>query len=502
MNNKRNIKHFIQNNKIDICVLIAMISFAFIICVNFLKPHFPLDAYYISAYGYSHYIPTFLASNRMFCALLFKLWTVLDISLNTEMIIMGIVLTFVMAISWFILYKCVMKLTKKENSIFYNILIAAASFLVVFNFCTAEGLLFIEDATMPIGVFCSILGACILVTDKKIRYIISLILITIASVLYQGTIGIFVLLALVLIAIKNKGNIKLIVKDTIIIGLIYCFAMIFNFIGVKIWSHILNIQFREFTFPSISTIIHTIIEFGKILLINNCGIGPKYWYLTTLLIMSTIFIANIIIKKKDYFEILEYFVLITLSILIPIIPTIVTPVGSQYLEPRMAMCFGSSIGILIIFLVSVSRIDKNKILLFILTIISILSFIGNSIYMIVASTATLNVNKIEKIIAEQIINEIQEYEEQTQNEIKAIGIAFDKNPTRYYNKEPQLISFNIRGFGTIWAVKEIITTYSGKEYKDTIVPENIKEDFLEKDWDTYNKEQLVFDGENLYICIF
>ena len=86
MNNK-NIKDFILNNKIDICVLIAMISFAFIICCNFLKPHFPLDAYYISAYGYSSYIPTFLASNRMFCALLFKLWIALDISLKKEMVL-------------------------------------------------------------------------------------------------------------------------------------------------------------------------------------------------------------------------------------------------------------------------------------------------------------------------------------------------------------------------------------------------------------------------------
>lgn len=502
MKSKNNIKNYITNNKINIFILFAMISFAYIICFNFLKPHFPLDAYYISAYGYSPYIPTFLASNRMFCALLFKLWIALDISLKKEMIIMGIVLTFVMTISWFILYKCVMKLIKKENSIVYNILIVAASFLVVFNFCTAEGLLFIEDATMPLGVFCSILGACMLITNKKIRYIISLILITIASILYQGTVGIFVLLALVLIAIKNKGNIKLIVKDTIIIGLIYCFVMIFNFVGVKIWSNILNYQSREFEFPSISIIINTILNYGKKLLIYNCGIGPKYWYLSTLLIISIIFVINIVIKKKDYFEIFEYFVLITLSVLIPIIPVIVTPVEVQYLEPRMVMCFGSVIGILTIFLVSVSRIDKNKILLFILTTIAILNFIGNSIYMIVASTATLNVNRIEKIIAEQIINEIDEYEKKTKNEIKGIGIAYDKNYTMYYNGEPQLICFNVRGFGTSWAIKEIITTYSGKEYKDVTVPENVKEEFLKKDWDTYNKEQLVFDGENLYICIF
>lgn len=502
MKNTKKIKQIILNNKVDICILIAMIAFAFIICFNFLKPHFPQDAYYISAYGYSPYIPTFLASNRMFCALLFKLWIVLDISLNQEMVLMATISIFAMVIAWFILYKCIIKLIKKENSIVHNIVIVAASFLVVFNFCTAEGLLFIEDATMPLGVFCSILGACVLTTDKKIKVIISLLLITIASVLYQGTVGIFVLLALVLIAIKHKGNIKLIVKYTIIIGLIYCFAMIFNFIGVKIWSHILNLQSREFDFPSISIIINTIIKYGKKLLIDNCGIGPKYWYLEILIILSITFIINISIKKKNYFEILEYVVLIILSIIIPIIPVIVTPVDLQYLEPRMAMCFGSIIGILIIFLVSVSNIDKNKILLFIITTISILSFIGNSIYMIVASTATLNVNRIEKVIADQIINDIEEYENNTHNQIKGIGVAFDKTFTQYYKGEPKLGCFSLRSFGTSWAVKEIITTYNGKVYENVEVPDNIKEEFLTKDWDTYNKEQLVFDGENLYICIF
>ena len=51
-----------------------------------------------------------------------------------------------------------------------------------------------------------------LLTNKKHRYIISLILVTISGLFYQVTSSIFVLLALVLIAIKNKCNIKLIVK--------------------------------------------------------------------------------------------------------------------------------------------------------------------------------------------------------------------------------------------------------------------------------------------------
>lgn len=174
--------------------------------------------------------------------------------------------------------------------------------------CTAEGLLYIEVGTMPFGILFAILGACILATDKKLRYLISLILVTISGLFYQVTSSIFVLLALVLIAIKHKGNIKLVIKDTIIIALIYGFAMIVNFVGVKLWDKALQYEFRKFEFPSIATIIGTILKFGETILIYNVGIGPKYWYIALLVVLTIIFIAGMILRKKNYFMILEYIV--------------------------------------------------------------------------------------------------------------------------------------------------------------------------------------------------
>ena len=56
--------------------------------------------------------------------------------------------------------------------------------------------------------------------------------------------------------------------------------------------------------------------------------------------------------------------------------------------------------------------------------------------------------------------------------------------------------------GTSWAVKEIISTFTGRTFKNTNVPQDVKEKFLQNDWDRYNKEQLVFEEENLYICIY
>ena len=166
------------------------------------------------------------------------------------------------------------------------------------------------------------------------------------------------------------------------------------------------------------------------------------------------------------------------------------------------MCFGAIIGILIIFLLAVVEIDKNKVLLNILIIVTALNFIGNSIFLVVASSTTLITNQLDKFIAQEIIKEIDAYEETTGEKIKKIGVAFDKTYTMYYEGQPELRCFNIRSMGTSWAVKEVITTYSGRKYENTTVPKEITEEFLTNDWTNYNKDQLVFDGENLYICIY
>ena len=498
---KFNFLEYIKKNKINIFIFLGMLIFAFIVCSNFLKEHYTNDSYYISAYGYDYYVRHFLLSNRMFSALFLLIFKWLDIPFYKEITIMAVILTFIMVLAWFILYKFVIKLMKKEKSIIYNILIGLASFLVVFNMCTAEGLLYVEVGTMPFGILFAILGACILATDRKFKYVISLILVTMSGLFYQATSAMFVLLALVLIAIKHKGNIKAIIKDTIFIAVIYGIAMIVNFIGVKIWAKILGDEFRKFEMPSIVAILATILKFGETILIDNVGIGPKYFYLALIAILTVIFIIGIILRKKDYFMILEYVTLIILSIIIPIIHILATP-ATQYIEPRMAMCFGSIIGILIIFLLAVVEIDRNKYLLIAVATITIFNFIINSVFLITASSATLVTNRLDHFIVKDIIQEIEKYETTSGKTIKNVGVAFDKKYTMYYEGEPALRCYNVRSMGTSWAVKEIISTFTGRTFKNTNVPQDVKEKFLQNDWDRYNKEQLVFEEENLYICIY
>ena len=53
-----------------------------------------------------------------------------------------------------------------------------------------------------------------------------------------------------------------------------------------------------------------------------------------------------------------------------------------------------------------------------------------------------------------------------------------------------------------WSAIEVIEFYSGEKYNKVETPSNIIERFAEENWDFYNPDQLVFEGNTLYICLF
>ena len=232
--NNINIKEKILNNKKDIYIFLGMTIFSVIICANFLRIHFAADTYCLNSYGYHSYILHFLNSARIFSALELWISQILDITLLTNLRIMSVIAIGCMALSWFILYKYSIKLLQKEKSIFFNILIGLVSFLIIFTFSTCEMLMFAESGMMGLSILLSIIAACIFNSNVKHRYIWSWVLVLLASFAYQSTIALFVLVALIMESYRNNGDIKKIVKEALMIGLIYGISLVINLGVVKI----------------------------------------------------------------------------------------------------------------------------------------------------------------------------------------------------------------------------------------------------------------------------
>lgn len=54
-----------------------------------------------------------------------------------------------------------------------------------------------------------------------------------------------------------------------------------------------------------------------------------------------------------------------------------------------------------------------------------------------------------------------------------------------------------------WADVFAVNYYTGQNYVKKEVPENVKEYFLDKDWNEFNvQEQVVFQGDTVYWCVY
>lgn len=139
---KEKIGEWVVKNKYNICIFLGMLFFSFVICTNFIKTHFALDTYCVYSYDSQTQISHFLASNRIFSALARWISEILNISFVTNMKLLTLAGIVFLAIAWFILYKFVINMKKKQNDVFYNILMAGITFIIIFNFCTVESLIF------------------------------------------------------------------------------------------------------------------------------------------------------------------------------------------------------------------------------------------------------------------------------------------------------------------------------------------------------------------------
>lgn len=166
------------------------------------------------------------------------------------------------------------------------------------------------------------------------------------------------------------------------------------------------------------------------------------------------------------------------------------------------MSFGSSVGILLLFLMLVLEIQKEKIYKYFISAITVVMLILTCVYYILASSELLSTNYLDRNLAKMITEEINDYQEETGITIENIGLCKDKNIRTTYDGIHWLGVLTTRSMGTDWAVLETIELYSGKKYNKIEVPNNYKEDFGQKDWNFYNDEQLVFEGNNLFICIY
>lgn len=102
------------------------------------------------------------------------------------------------------------------------------------------------------------------------------------------------------------------------------------------------------------------------------------------------------------------------------------PIESQYIEARMAMCFGAILGVILLYLVIVMKAIEIKGLNKLIYILTACIFMINAIYFIRASSENMATVYLDRNLAKSVLQAINKYEETTGNTVDTIGITWDK----------------------------------------------------------------------------
>ena len=369
--------------------------------------------------------------------------------------------------------------------------------LIIINPFAIELFLFIEKGLMWLGIL-----MCVLALEnfqkyleiKNNKYLLySTIFMFIANCLYQGVIGIFLSISFVFI-LKYSKDIKQFILNNFIAGLIYGVPAIADFFAVKILFKSSRINGQIIFLDSLKKIWQNTTD----MFLTAYNLLPKYTFILLILFTFAVFCSKIWKEKKKLLPILKFLYIIIGVTVIAIIPQIIQPTNSIWFVPRSTYCFGALYGILVLFLAincNLEIISKN---LIVITSITLIIFQAQ-IFINIENDRFL-LNKKDSIVTMQIIEQIKNYEKQTKNTITEISWYQDEKTNYTYEGVFATGDMNVKAYSSDWSTAEILKYYLKRNIKLVKKDEKLADVFKIKNWDEFDKEQIIFEGNKINLC--
>ena len=476
----------------------------FVSYAMFLQMHFSVDSYAII---YDNSGQQYLMQGRIVSYILNNLLNRFNINptLNQQPLTLCLIISISLCGS--VLVKILYDIFNNKN-ITYFIMI---NIIVCISYCNVfllEWFLY-PEITLFLAIGLISVFFSIWVISKNSRFInlfIAFIMLNISMGIYQANLGIFIIYGLLILYIKNKGNLnKNAVVYSIKILFIGAFTSLINILSLK-WLVYMGKAVKSDRDPNlnIETIKNNIIGILKIqkqIWSSTYGLLPKYalLFFVVVIVCSIIYL---IVKNKINFKSILYLSMITIgSYLIIFVPHIFT--NSLWIAQRTIVPFFSFISFLGLILLFFSGKDKSIHLM--LGSISVMFLVINIVYIQLIGSNHISSNRMDQQFSILIDSEIKKYEENNNIKINNISAECDVNPTYNYNNIKYCIyDTNVRAFITPWANVNMINYYTNSSYKKVEMDMDIHNKyFKDKNWDNLNlKEQLIFSEDTLFLVIY
>ena len=495
-------KEITKETKSKIKTFIVILVITLIFCLPYLIPHKITDSYWNIGLEISEYKYIPLKDGRIIHFLILFILDLLNIKMETYSIVVHYVCLIIYAFAIFNVYTYLIKILSskigQDNK--KKAIILMGSVLIILNPLTVENFAYIENIIMSLSILIGTIAAKTLHENKEKAYIKTTFLMILAGLCYQGNLNMWIVLSILYFAIDEKKPVKEWIKYFAKIATIVIIVLSALLIALNICNSIIgnkqarlggaNLSFEEIIILFLTFFIEpiTIITFG---------------YYPKMLIISVIIITVFMIewKEKNNTEnmILKYLLIVCIAILACIVPAFMQK--NINLSARTTNGIGAIIGVSIIYMCQIipkeGKVFEKILLAFSVIIIGINLFdYYNVAYMSQITTAEEQkyVNEINSIMLE--------YEKENDIILKNVIFFKDKNYIETYNNF-EYNTFTTKSLGTSYSRIYCLNYYTKRNLVEFPAQKKVyNELFYDKDWNEFNKEQVQFDGDTVYICLY
>ena len=220
-----------------------------------------------------------------------------------------------------------------------------------------------------------------------------------------------------------------------------------------------------------------------------------------LLLSAGIVILITLIRKKASLN--EWIYLFLLFVVSDLSAFAVTFGGYLYMPPRILVSYWAFISMALIVALCIS--NSRKIQTFILILVNIVTFL-HIINANVLITDLYVSNRLDQNYVLTVDNQISKYEQTSGIKIEQIGFCKDEKVEQYWEDYIDYYNFNMNERCTAedWRFDFLLKRFTDRSYEKIKVPDDIYEKyFAGKDWDYFDaEEQMIFDGNTLYLAIY
>ena len=486
-----------------------------IICSNFLQMHYSSDTFVLYKLGYFNYPSEyFLQDGRLISTLFCYLGGILHLPIPVYIIAMDFIGMVFLAIAIYLIAG-IFKNIIKPNSVFKEVLIYLASFILILNQYTLEYLLFPESAVMCLGMLFTVLAIREFVSENKLKYLKIFIYLFLTGISYQGELNIFPVLAiLVLIVkqIKEQKSIKEFLKNFLLemlkVAGIIILVMGICLVVVKVSGNIFGANKKSVVVIRDSQTfrrkLNWVKYFANDILINCISMFPKY----SILICPIVTIILLLIEKTKVNTVVNYIVYVLISLTSVTLPLFMVTAGicARLSIPAM-MLFGGSLIILIANLKENDNKYKEKII----SILTILIFIINAGYIVLNTSEHIAANKVDETQGKQIKYLVDKYEQETGNKVTKFAFEYDTNPQQFAEGIKPMQSLTERKLACVWCIEYAVEYYCQRSfelvnYNFSIMMSDDK-DMMNRtnknqDYTCFLEEQIIFKDNTMYMLVY